>query len=173
MVSLSYFLSSLSRGKQTWMMSFSAPRDHSFSLFFFFTPFLEKQVHTVLDVSGIQLSSKRNGEPIWGGDKGLISIPSCFGSGFMSSCRLFDVAELSLRLAEDIILLPHSLLSAHSFSLFPSALFIPTPPPIRLSSISLLTTLTFCHPAFHYIQRGGVAFISWQNAISVMAASPH
>lgn len=66
MVSLSYFLSSLCRGKQTWMMSFLNPL-RPFPQSFFFSQLLEKQVHAVLDVSGRKaLLKERWRGSIWG-----------------------------------------------------------------------------------------------------------
>lgn len=163
MVSLFYFLSSLSRGKQTWMMSFLNPMETVPSVFLFLC-FRKNMCMPSSMWVGVKLSSKRDGEGQYG-DKRLVKVPSSFDFGFMSSHSFNREAELplllTLKLKESLCRYSYSH-SVHAFSFavslsFPSPLYVPTSPhPHRLSSISLYRTLllSFCHPALYFIQMG-------------------
>lgn len=165
MVSLFYFLSSLSRGKQTWMMSFLNPMETVPSVFLFLYVSGKNMCMPSSMWVGVKFSSKRDGEGQYG-DKRLVNVTSSFDSRFMSSHSFNREAELplllTLKLKESLRRYSYSH-SVHAFSFavslsFPSPLYVPTSPHPhpRLSSISLYRTLllSFCHPALYFIQMG-------------------
>lgn len=165
MVPLSYFLSSLSRGKQTWMMSFSTPWDHSLSLFFLLASGKTSTWRPWCEWVW-SFPSKRNGEGLFG-DKRPINVSFLLWFKFYVSPQLVHVhstllcSTLSNR-GNRFSATPSLFFSCFLPScLFPSTLCIQAPSPI---SHCHPHPFPFCHPAFLFIQRGGEAFRYWQKA---------
>lgn len=140
--------------------------DHSFFLFLHASG-KNKCTPSLMQV-GVKLPIKRDGESLFG-DKRLLNFPPAL----LLLCHAvrFEKTKiiLCLPIRMHISWHRHSLVSSCSCLTialsFPLPLQVPAPPP-RLFFIFPYHPLLlfFCHPAFHFIQRGGEVFNSWLPA---------